>query len=81
MTGGLAWVYDADGSFVKSQRYHVDFVTPEGFNEVDAEAQESLKSLIALHAQESESSLAKQMLFNWPASAAAFVRLTPKPQV
>ena len=80
MTGGLAWVYDADGSFVRNHRYHQEFVTPEAFDTVDAESQETLKALIEQHAYECESSLAKKMLADWPASAAAFVRLTPKPQ-
>ncbi len=29
MTGGLAWVYDADGAFLGEQRFHPEFVTPE----------------------------------------------------
>lgn len=81
MTGGLAWVYDADGSFVSGERYHPEFIASEGFNSVDAESQESLKSLIQMHAERSESGLAKKMLADWPKSAAAFVRLTPVPQV
>ena len=32
MTGGLAWVYDADGSFVSDVRYHPEFLDAEGFN-------------------------------------------------
>lgn len=81
MTGGLAWIYDADGSFVLGQRYHPEFVTVDSFTEADPESQESLKSLITRHAEDSASSLALTMLADWPKSAAAFVRLTPKPQV
>jgi glutamate synthase (NADPH/NADH) large chain len=81
MTGGLAWVYDADGSFVNGQLYHPDFVTVDSFAEADAEAQERLRALIARHAEDAASSLAKTMLADWPKSAGAFVRLTPKPQV
>ncbi|MEO6801800.1 MAG: glutamate synthase-related protein [Granulicella sp.] len=81
MTGGLAWVYDADGSFVSGKRYHPEFVAVDGFAEADAEAQEALRVLIARHAEDSASSLAKTMLADWPKSAGAFVRLTPKPQV
>ncbi len=79
MTGGVAWVFDADGSFVK-ERYHPEFVTAENFADTDAETQESLRALIARHAEESGSSLAKTVLATWPQSAASFVRLTPKPQ-
>ena len=80
MTGGLAWVYDADGSFVSDERYHPEFITAEGFNSVDSESQEALKALIVAHAEESSSGLAKSMLADWPKQAAAFVRLTPVPQ-
>jgi glutamate synthase (NADPH/NADH) large chain len=80
MTGGLAWVYDADGSFVKGQRYHPEFITAEGFDAVDQEAQDSLRTLIESHVERCGSGLGQTMLADWPASATAFVRLTPKPQ-
>jgi glutamate synthase (NADPH/NADH) large chain len=80
MTGGLAWVYDADGSFVRDGRYHSEFLAPEGFGSVSGESQESLRVLIERHVEQSESGLARTMLANWPESTAAFVRLTPKPQ-
>jgi glutamate synthase (ferredoxin) len=80
MTGGLAWVYDADGSFLLERRYHPEFLTAEGFGVVDTEAQESLRGLIEQHAERSRSGLARAMLADWPGSAGAFVRLTPKPQ-
>jgi len=80
MTGGLAWVYDADGSLVSGQRYHPEFLAPEVFGAVDTEAQESLRGLIEMHREESGSGLAAAMLADWPRSAESFVRLMPKPQ-
>jgi glutamate synthase (ferredoxin) len=80
MTGGLAWVYDADGSFVRDGRYHPEFLVPEAFGTVDPEAQEGLRGLVEMHREQSGSGLAAAMLADWPGSAAAFVRLTPKPQ-
>ena len=80
MTGGLAWVYDADGSFVSGERYHPEFIAAEGFDAVDRESQAALKALIEAHAEASSSGLAKAMLTDWPKQAAAFVRLTPVPQ-
>ncbi len=80
MTGGLAWVYDADGSFVREQKFHSEYIDSEGFTTVDAEAQEGLKALLEEHAARSESSLAKSMLADWATKAPAFVRLTPRPQ-
>ncbi len=80
MTGGDAWVYDADGSFCRDVRYHTDFVTAQSFSEAGADAQTKLREMVALHVQESGSSLGQSMLADWPARAAAFVHLTPKPQ-
>ncbi len=81
MTGGLAWVYDDDGSFVGEQRYHPEFVTAEPFRELKPEEQEMLRALIQRHAEEANSSLAQSMLADWENRAKAFLRLTPKPQV
>jgi glutamate synthase (ferredoxin) len=80
MTGGLAWVYDADGSFVSGLRYHPEFIDAEGFSSLDIESQDSLKALIETHVERSDSGLAKAMLADWQRLAQAFVRLTPKPQ-
>ena len=80
MTGGIAWVYDADGSFVSGKRYHSEFLEPEAFVSLDIEARESLRGLIETHAERSGSGLAKAMLAEWPRSAVRFVRLTPRPQ-
>jgi glutamate synthase (NADPH/NADH) large chain len=81
MTGGMAWVYDEDGSFVAEQRFHPDFVTAERFDDLTAEEQEPLRALVARHAEEASSSLAQGMLADWVNRAKAFVRLSPKPQV
>jgi glutamate synthase (NADPH/NADH) large chain len=80
MTGGLAWVYDADGSFIRHRRYHPEFLDPTSFSSVDLEAQQALKSLLEVHAQRSGSSLAERMLADWEKQAQPFVRLTPRPQ-
>jgi glutamate synthase (ferredoxin) len=80
MTGGLAWVYDADGSFVRDGRYHSEFLVAEGFDVVEGEAQDRLRTLIQIHLERSGSGLAQTMLADWPGKAGAFVRLTPKPQ-
>ena len=80
MTGGLAWVNDPDGSFLREQRFHPDFVTPAGFAETSPEAQQSLHALLEQHRAESFSSLASAILQDWPRRAQSFVLLTPKPQ-
>ncbi len=80
MTGGLAWVNDPDGSFLREQRYHADFVIPVCFAEAGPETQQALRSLIEQHRGESCSSLAAAMLHDWTRRAQSFVLLTPRPQ-
>jgi glutamate synthase (ferredoxin) len=80
MTGGLAWVLDADGSFVSDERYHPEFIDAEPFSTVGIEAQESLRALVTEHVERSGSGLGQAMLADWSKQAAAFVRLTPRPQ-
>ena len=81
MTGGIAWVFDEDGSFVADERYHVDFMEPARFAACEPDAQDELHRLLAVHAAKAQSRLAEAMLAAWPARVQAFVRLTPKPQV
>jgi glutamate synthase (ferredoxin) len=80
MTGGLAWIYDGDGTFVSGKRYHPEFIAAEGFDSVDEESQSSLRALVETHVGRSESGLAKAMLADWSKWSQAFVRLTPVPQ-
>jgi glutamate synthase (ferredoxin) len=81
MTGGIAWVYDEDESFVREGRFHPDFVEVEHFADVDDEGRASLHALISRHAEEAASSLAQAMLADWDNRSKGFVRLNPKPQV
>ena len=81
MTGGTAWVFDADGSFLADQRYHPDFVTIDPVQSLDEEDRAALRAFISRHVAEAGSSLATSMLADWPAHEARFLRLSPKPQV
>ena len=80
MTGGLAWVFDEDGQFLASERFHKDFLTPELYADLDAEAQQSLRELLMLHDEKTSSTRAQWLLANWDELSPKFVRLTPKPQ-
>ncbi len=80
MTGGLAWVFDEDGSFVEKQLFHPDFLMPEPYNTLDAEAKEAIQGLVQLHAEKTASTRAYWLLSKWEELAPKFVRLTPKPQ-
>ena len=80
MTGGLAWVYDANGTFMSGNRYHPEFIAAESFSFVDDASREELRCLMERHVKRSESGLGRAMLADWPKQAQAFVRLTPVAQ-
>jgi glutamate synthase (NADPH/NADH) large chain len=80
MTGGLAWIFDEDGSFMDKRLYHADFLTPEPYGTLDAEAREAIQGLVQLHAEKTFSTRAYWLLSKWEELAPKFVRLTPKPQ-
>ena len=80
MTGGIAWVYDEDGSFLAKRRFHEEFLEPTPFAESSMASQEKLRALIEEHAGRSGSSLAQRLLGDWQTASAKFVLLTPKPQ-
>ena len=80
MTGGMAWVFDEDNTFVTQTRYHTSFLTPEPFNQLDHTAGEELRQLIQLHAEKTASTRAHWILGDWATLSSRFVRLTPIPQ-
>ena len=80
MTGGLAWIYDKDGSVQGQTRYHEEFLTATPFASTPGAAQTQLHDLVKEHAERSGSSLAAGMLADWGAVSQSFVLMTPKPQ-
>ncbi len=80
MTGGLAWIYDEDGSFLDRGYYHKSFLQPELWADLDHIARQSIRELVELHAAKTASHRAQWLLANWETEAQKFVRMTPKPQ-
>jgi glutamate synthase (NADPH/NADH) large chain len=80
MTGGLAWIYDAQQTMIIGERYHTEFLEAVPFAEASAEAQGGLKALVAEHVALTGSVLGKRLLADWATSATKFVLFTPKPQ-
>jgi glutamate synthase domain-containing protein 2/glutamate synthase domain-containing protein 1/glutamate synthase domain-containing protein 3 len=80
MTGGSAWVFDEDGTFVSQTRYHTSFLSPEPLSQLEPAAVEELRQLILLHAEKTASTRARWILSDWSKLSARFVRLTPLPQ-
>ncbi len=80
MTGGLAWVYDADQTMISDVRYHTDFLEALPFAESTPEQRKVLQDLIAEHVSLSQSKLGQRFLADWPNYSENFILFTPKPQ-
>ncbi|USB34021.1 glutamate synthase large subunit [Paenibacillus sp. YPG26] len=74
MSGGIAYVYDPEGSFLG--RCNLEMVLLERVEEAD-EAEE-LRSLISRHVQYTESAVGHKVLDNWNEALGSFVRVIPK---
>ncbi|KAA9004803.1 glutamate synthase large subunit [Paenibacillus spiritus] len=74
MSGGIAYVYDPDNSFVG--RCNLEMVLLERVED-EEEAQE-LQDMIARHAELTGSALGSRVLANWQENLPSFVRVIPK---
>ncbi|CAH1215942.1 Ferredoxin-dependent glutamate synthase 1 [Paenibacillus auburnensis] len=74
MSGGIAYVYDPDNTFIK--RCNLEMVLLERVEEADEAAE--LHSLIARHAELTDSAAASRILDSWETSLPKFVRVIPK---
>ena len=77
MTGGMAFVYDADGTFlnrVNKELVDVDRLTHPGMKKL-------VKSLLRRHYELTNSPVARDLLRNWEETSMSFRRVLPKDQV
>ena len=73
MSGGIAWVYDADSSFVENcnaEMVDLDPLSPQ--DEVE------IKALLNKHYQLTASQVAKYILDDWDQASASFIKVFPK---
>jgi glutamate synthase domain-containing protein 2/glutamate synthase domain-containing protein 1/glutamate synthase domain-containing protein 3 len=73
MSGGIAFVYDADGDF--ATRCNMQMVELEKLEE--PEDMDLVRGLIERHVEYTDSSVGKRMLAEWPGIAAKFVKVMP----
>ncbi|HVC70569.1 MAG TPA: glutamate synthase large subunit [Acidimicrobiales bacterium] len=73
MSGGTAYVYDADGSF--AERVNLDMVALEGLDEDD---RRFLADIVARHGGETGSSVAQRLLGSWDGAVEKFVKVMPR---
>ncbi|MPY94118.1 MAG: glutamate synthase large subunit [Acidimicrobiia bacterium] len=73
MSGGAAFVHDADGTFPAR-------VNPEmvDLDPLDEEDREFVQTWVRRHYEETESTVAERLLGDWPTEAARFVKVMPK---
>lgn len=74
MSGGIAYVYDPDNTFIK--RCNLEMVLLERVEEAEEAAE--LYSLIARHAELTGSAAGSRILDSWEATLPKFVRVIPK---
>ncbi|MEL4106393.1 glutamate synthase large subunit [Oscillospiraceae bacterium WX1] len=72
MSGGIAYVYDDDGTF--AARCNTEMVR---LTAVEGEAADELKEMVENHARYTNSDKAKALLADWGASLKKFVRVLP----
>jgi glutamate synthase (NADPH/NADH) large chain len=77
MTGGMAFVYDVEGSF--AERVNPESVVHQG---VETEHWEGvLKALVEEHARETHSPLAQRLLVDWDRELKRFRQIVPKEMI
>ncbi len=80
MTGGLAWIYDEENTFLANGRYHRGFLQPQTWDELDHTSRASIRELVELHLDKTASRRARWLLSNWNRESQKFVRMMPKAQ-
>ncbi len=74
MSGGVAYVYDADETFASRCNYEmVDLEALEDPAEID-----EVEAMIRRHFEYTDSAVAKQMLDDWSATVAKFAKVMPR---
>jgi len=73
MSGGIAYVYDADGDF--RSRCNMEMILLERLDE--AEDLDLVKGMLERHQEYTDSTVAGNILKNWPDAAASFVKVMP----
>ena len=73
MSGGVAYVYDRDGSF--PSRLNPEYVDLDPLDDEDSEA---VHDLVARHMDETGSTVAERLLAAWPFEIGRFVKVMPR---
>jgi glutamate synthase (ferredoxin) len=78
MTGGMAYVWDADGTFVAEQKFHPEFVDTKPLADCDSREQTSVRELLQQHVNKTASRLGQQLLAHWPETLPQTLRVASR---
>lgn len=78
MSGGVAYLWDPNGSFVEQQKYHSEFVEVELLDDCDYKDQAVVRSLLEQHIVKTTSKLAKRLFQGWPITLQQTLKIKPK---
>lgn len=73
MSGGIAWVYDPDNSFVANCNCEMVDLDP-----LSLQDEEEIRSLLHKHSQLTQSQVAKYILDDWEQQSVFFIKVFPK---
>ena len=73
MSGGVAYVYDQDGTF--PSKVNSELVDLEDLDENDASF---IRETLAMHSLETSSLVAKEIIDSWPRASSSFVKVMPR---
>ncbi|MVN91080.1 glutamate synthase large subunit [Mucilaginibacter aquatilis] len=73
MSGGIAWVYDAESEFARNCNVEMVDLDP-----LSKEDEEQITALLKKHVHLTNSKVAQQLLANWAQASARFIKVFPK---
>tara|TARA_B100000035_G_scaffold315463_1_gene336545 strand:- start:5117 stop:9742 length:4626 start_codon:yes stop_codon:yes gene_type:complete len=85
MSGGVAYIYDPDGTFEQScnpsmvtlEKVEKENIQPKGPRHLDQSDETILKNLIGKHQKLTDSSIAKDILHDWEKELDKFIKVMP----
>ena len=78
MTGGTAYVWDPNASFVAEQKFHPDFVEVTPLADWDCEEQTAVRELLHQHVPKTGSRLGQRLIQDWPKTLQQILRVGPR---
>jgi glutamate synthase (ferredoxin) len=78
MTGGTAYVWDTDRSFITEQRFHPEFVETRSLDDCAFNEQAAVRELVHQHIFKTGSRVGRRLLESWPQTLQQTLRVTAK---